>query len=1001
MEVDNEVKLENSRKNLEVVPPLSSFYRNPVEWSQDYIEFQATEWYETNAETERSNENFEDKEYLLKIFGVTEKGYSVCCNVNEYTPFFYIKVPDNWDKNKVRVFLTNLFETQGNYNGKSYYPLKYLRRYLVQDKCIIQKKKDFYGFTGEKLFKFLRLTFRNSDAMKKCVNLMKSHNNKKNPTRVKDINFDFKLYESNVDNFLRIIHIRNLKPTGWILAEGCVVTEKKSSSCQIEIDVKWTDLHDLDKVNNAPLLQASFDIETYSHDGNFPSPTREKDVVFQIATAFKYVGANDFYFKHLIALKACASIVAEPGEPPIILEVYETEREVLLAWSKLIKSTDPDILFSYNGDQFDCNYLVERAKFCGVEDEFHLLSRLEDVPSELNEDTFSSSAYGDNKYLRLAIPGRINFDILVYLKRELKEISYKLDSISEKYLGENKNPVTAQMMFDYFEKGDPELLRDVALYCLQDTALPQKLCDKLFILQNQISMSCVTYVPIKWLLEKGQSIKVFSQVLRETRKKNFLIPVLDYDQYTAEKIVGATVLEPEKGAYFTPITVCDFASLYPSIIRAHNLCYSTIVLDPKYANLEGIDYEDFTWEETDENGDLKTVSHRYAQSIPGILPDILAELALSRKRYKKLMASAETKDLQEIYNRCQLAVKVSMNSIYGFLAAKKLMCKPIAATTTAMGRQMIKNTKNFMEKTYKHLECRAVYGDTDSVFLQFLTQSVKIYNSERSRIYKSGNEISHEDRELLAKLKAKCIQESMDVGQEAAKAATKALFKPPIDLAFEKVLMPLLMLSKKRYISELYEDNPNKMKKLDNKGVVLTRRDNFNLLKNSYRDIINIFMKDGEYGVPQVKDYLNWTFKEILDGSIDINDLVITKSLKTGYKNESIPHVVLAKKIAERDPGSAYRSNDRIPYVFVDSGETKKVPMYMKVESPDYVIKNNLNLDVEYYINFLQNPICEILELFIDNPQKIFQDEIDKYKRKRSMQLAKESKVNFMKKFKK
>ena len=75
--------------------------------------------------------------------------------------------------------------------------------------------------------------------------------------------------------------------------------------------------------------------------------------------------------------------------------------------------------------------------------------------------------------------------------------------------------------------------------------------------------------------------------------------------------------------------------------------------------------------------------------------------------------------------------------------------------------------------------------------------------------------------------------------------------------------------------------------------------------------------------------------------------------------------------------------------------------MYMKVESPDYVIKNNLNLDVEYYINFLQNPICEILELFIDNPQKIFQDEIDKYKRKRSMQLAKESKVNFMKKFKK
>lgn len=1478
MEVDKEVKLED-------------FYRNSVEWSQDYIEFQTTEWYESNVETEGNKTGFENKEYLLKIFGVTEEGYSVCCNVTDYTPFFYIKVPDNWDKNKVKIFLSNLFDTQGNYNGKSYYPLKYLRRYLVQDKCILQKKKDFYGFSGEKLFKFLRLTFRNSDAMKKCINLMKSHNNKKNPTRVNGISFDFKLYESNVDNFMRIIHIRNLKPTGWILAENITVQVEKTTSCQIEISTKWTELHDLDKVNNAPLLQASFDIETYSHDGNFPSPTRPQDCVFQIATAFKYVGEKDFYFKHLLALKACSPIEPKEGEPPIILEVFEKEKDLLLAWSKLIKNTDPDILLAFNNQQFDDNYLVTRAKMLGVEDEFFELTRINDVPATLDEDTFSSSAYGDNKYLRLNIPGRVNFDILIYIKREYKKVSYKLDSLAEEYLGENKNPVTPQMMFDAFAKGEGDELAEVGRYCfptgtrvslrnktidikcleniktsvasyyenengfsfskknkffnngkaecikltmndsriiectkdhkfltnngwieaenltekdkvvcfpeqayvdyeneknekftfseeigeleydkasilarilgylitdgcihsynsknkikenyvnyrtmiylqtvfdaknivedvyiltnkrvkfnktdttfnislssewsrkittikgilvgkkmrqknflpdfikddncplwikrefikglfggdgccpsprgdrptglffvqsknkeyikylqedmevlqkiflkfnietiirkpeknrdgdgwlidlgvrisstvnfyekigfaycigktyklsviasyiklrskvydqysnsclkiqklvndgikrseaikithndlkskefifneyyslpdsqmsrnycrprktsetsfrkdkflgiieflkeikayhwwdkdykgqasyaikkdceftpcyylkvlhkenvgikevydievknthnfvvngltvhncIQDTLLPQKLCDTLYILQNQISMSNVTYTSIKWLLEKGQSIKVFSQILRETRKKNFLVPVMDYDQMDMKKFEGATVLPPATGAYFTPVTVCDFASLYPSIIRAHNLCYSTIVLNPEYDNLKGIEYESFTWEDNKDPNEPKTLSYRYVQNIPGILPDILAELALARKKYKKLMAAAETKDLKEIHNKNQLAVKVSMNSIYGFLAAKKIHCKPIAATTTAIGRRMIESTKNFMETNYKDAICRA--GDTDSVFISFMTPSIHLYNSERKRVYSKGNGISSEDREILKKLKSKCIQESIDIGTEAANAATKALFKFPISLEYEKVYSPVFLLTKKRYLGELYETNPDKMSKFDNKGVVLKRRDNFNLLKTSYKDIIDILFKDGEYGIPQVKDYLNWTFREILDGSIDLKDLVVTKSLRGDYKAQNIPHVVLAQKIAKRDPGNAYRSNDRVPYVFVDTGETKKVPMYMKVEDPEYVRQNNLKLDVEYYINFLKNPICEILELFIKNPQELFENEIDKYKRKRSITMSKESKIEFMKKFKK
>jgi DNA polymerase delta subunit 1 len=200
------------------------------------------------------------------------------------------------------------------------------------------------------------------------------------------------------------------------------------------------------------------------------------------------------------------------------------------------------------------------------------------------------------------------------------------------------------------------------------------------------------------------------------------------------------------------------------------------------------------------------------------------------------------------------------------------------------------------------------------------------------------------------------------------------------------------LLSKKRYIGELHSDNPEKMDYLDNKGVVLTRRDNFQLLRECYQKMVDIFMENGKKGLPKALEYINGMIDDIKNNCVDKDKLIVTKTLKGPYKSQNIPHVVLAKKIGERDPGAAPRQNDRIPYIFIDNGFLKATtPQYMKVEDPVFAKDRNLPVDTEYYIKYLMNPLCEILELFMDKPEEMFKKITMDYRKARLAKLKKAS----------
>jgi DNA polymerase elongation subunit (family B)/intein/homing endonuclease len=310
-----------------------------------------------------------------------------------------------------------------------------------------------------------------------------------------------------------------------------------------------------------------------------------------------------------------------------------------------------------------------------------------------------------------------------------------------------KRDIGLQNVYDIEIKNTHNYLANglVVHNCIQDTILPQLLCDKLLLLPNQIEMSNISHVPISYLFTRGQSIKVFSQMNRLCIKMNYVIPEKKFN-ILEESFKGATVLVAKKGAYFDNISTLDFASLYPSIIRAYNLCYSSFISDSDYDNIEGIEYKTIEWKEkliekkegkclasiqsgknkgqlcgkdivdgdfckihiskelkknkSYEKSYIKEYKYKFAQNTETILPKLLSDLAIRRKMVKKLMKDEKNSSTYQLLDKRQLAIKVSMNSIYGFLASPKLKLKEIAACVTAIGREMIEKSKDYVENDF-------------------------------------------------------------------------------------------------------------------------------------------------------------------------------------------------------------------------------------------------------------------------------------------------------------
>ena len=568
-----------------------------------------------------------------------------------------------------------------------------------------------------------------------------------------------------------------------------------------------------------------------------------------------------------------------------------------------------------------------------------------------------------------------------------------------------KDDVSPQEIFR-LTNGDGRDLAKVAKYCLQDCNLVHHLLSKIDVLTGYQEMSRLCSVPVSFLVLRGQGIKLTSYVAKKCREKNTLMPDLVkqdvWDSGGGSGYEGAIVLPPKCNMYIDePVAVLDFASLYPSCMISHNFSHDSKMSTSEYdmhgklvvysssstANATSfIDVEFDVFEQLKnpakpkssklEKTKVGTKVCRWAQldnNARSIMPSILEELLAARKEARtKIKLGGKDMDpfMQNILDKRQLAYKLTANSLYGQCGSRTstFYDKDLAASTTATGRKMILYAKRVIEEVYGRGElqpvscyaagggqvvCNAeyIYGDTDSVFFTFGLQDPLTRAPIRGRA---------------------ALEITIELAQRAARKCTDGLVAP-MELSYEKTMMPFILLSKKRYVGMLYETDPTrgKMKAM---GLSLKRRDSCDYLKDTYGEILNILMKDQK--LDKALTFLKSSLTDLIEGKVSMDKLTITKSLRGYYKNPAqIAHAVLAERVGNRDPGNKPKPGDRIPFVHIVVSATevakKKLLQGDKIEIPEYVAQNKLKIDYAFYItNQLMNPL---LQLFVLSVEQIVQ----------------------------
>jgi len=891
-----------------------------------------------------------DDEHLISIFGKTHEGKSVCVTT-AFTPYFFVKLPRNVTQQRVQI-IYNKIEKACPGCLSSYNTIH---------------RKDVWGFQNNEQFPYLQLFFKNLAARRMVAGRLRRP--------LPDESIKLKMYESNLDPVLRLMHRTGIQSTGW-LDSGDECYSAHNAHVDIDLECKnWRKLTPVENPETAPFVVASVDIECNSSTGKFPDADIEGDACFQIAISLCKFGSDQPYDKTCLCYKN-----TDPNLEGSNVISYATEREMLEAFRDYLHEKDVDIITGWNIFGFDLEYLMKRAIVTKCNLKFFQLSKLRGYNCELKLKKLSSSALGDNDLKLVSMPGRFIFDLFHEVKKGYKLDSYKLDNVSRLYLGDNKIDMPAKEMFARYKEGDPVKLREVAEYCIKDTLLPHRLLSKMCILINLLEMAKATWVPLCFLVERGQQIKVFSQLTKKAREMGFMVPTIQYGQLAEQGYEGATVLDAQKGAYYKPITALDFEALYPSIMMAHNLCYSSLVMDPKYENVPGIEYETFEIpvpSKVEGQPPTKRMC-KFAQGVPTLLPSILIELKQFRKQAKKDMA-ASTGALQAMYNGKQLAYKISMNSVYGFTGASKgiLPCVNIASTVTTKGRSMIDQTKEYVEKHFPGSRVR--YGDTDSVMVEFDVG----------------------DRKGI-----EAVEYSWEIGERAAEECT-ALFKKPNNLELEKVYWPYFLYSKKRYAAKLWtqgKDGKMNMDYIDVKGLQIVRRDNTAHVREVCKELLDVVLESSDTEPP--KALALQRALELIEGDVPNEKLTLSQGLSDSYKvkGNSVSvnspgivdinqaHVQVVRKMRERQPGSEPQSGDRVPYILVKT-EDPKAKAFEKSEDPKYAKDNNVPVDYEYYfMNKFLNPVCDLLEpLFEDPKEEIFGELLTKIKPKRRPKKKKET----------
>jgi DNA polymerase elongation subunit (family B) len=591
------------------------------------------------------------------------------------------------------------------------------------------------------------------------------------------------------------------------------------------------------------LSEAAVEVTRKRVEGRFPIPSKKNDAIILIATELLIIGDKESFLSILHCLGKPAFKDTDLKDTVIFTFEEDNECGMLEHWARMTRQFDVEWLAGYNSLTYDTPYVFQRAKLHGSIDIFRNLARFQTLPHDRlrnsrrykecmpHERRFGGTRGVNNEMPQVEIPGLIQFDALKIVKLLEKMNTYSLKEVAKELLkgSVQKKDLPHAFISPFFAAG-PEYQRKLAIYCYYDVRVTVAVMVVRFLLGHAMEVARASWTSIMQQMMQGAQIKTWNLLCRTAHVDAWLLdegarqyvqklheldvdPLPrylrkylkdDHERMSAKeqaslrkekKYDGAFVLDPKSGLYDKCfINTFDFASLYPSIIIAFNLCFSTWIehrydlktgglwfpyFDDSYENRSKDKY--VIWHPENERPSEKELGKRllilvcvdektghtecFVQGVPSLLPGILRTLTALRKIVKtemekaestveklkkeieaakisgdktltvSLMAQQEQLKLQAaVLDSRQAAIKVLCNASYGFCGATAGFFGfiSIAITTCFLGRWAILLTKKIVETKYGGI---VVYGDTDSVFLYFPTVEKNQSGKTREQIF--------------------------------------------------------------------------------------------------------------------------------------------------------------------------------------------------------------------------------------------------------------------------
>lgn len=644
--------------------------------------------------------------------------------------------------------------------------LELLSRSLRDDAPIQQTfyeaPKTYYHRMNRK-YPMFQLAFKNLAAMNHCFRLLD------NPIKTEEWGFiKCNVWENDIPIVRKLLTYRNIQYSGWFTVNAYKVEqENKVSTLEREYLVDWQTMDpvapDICKGWITKPGCLAFDIECYTNNHRaMPNKYLSHHCAYMISCIYQRYKDPSTRKRYGIIIGDCNHIPPEKLDNCEIIKIdikkddkcdtFDVEEyEMINAFAKVINETDPEIITGYNILSFDYPYLDVRIKRRlgpnGKSAEWPCMGRIFGEPAVMTSKTWKSGAYGHQSINILNMEGRISIDLLPIIKRDYKLEKYDLNTVCKKFINKTKHDVKAVEMFLIYEDMRNTLTTLVALlkrqqngenleqeieaaqqafqkakddttkvleYCIQDSELVIDLMEKLNIWLGLIQMSNVVGTTVVELFTRGQQLRCLSLIYDLAAKKGF---VLDKRDVPGFKFAGGFVFEPIPGLYDNIICL-DFSSLYPSIIQAYNICFSTLV-PPEYedlvpdedCNIIEFDQEEIENEDDEEDEILpeikkkpkttkKKVTRHYRfkwyKNREGILPQLVRELVMQRRAVNAQIAELkeELKVLERIEDdRAVLENYLNGNITVGVIDELAAKVKSLSESNPPAAPEVITATK--------------------------------------------------------------------------------------------------------------------------------------------------------------------------------------------------------------------------------------------------------------------------------------------------------------------